>query len=114
MPIGGVQGGSGVAWCERVKHPNVKKCTLPPVSQNPCARTSRQASSPEMAVLDVSLSPVSGCRAGSISTLGQTSVSSFAVKSLMLLCRMEGSPPQGQLSAYSVEKVEPQTQCEGR
>ena len=24
VPIGGVQGGSGVAWCERVKHPNIE------------------------------------------------------------------------------------------
>ena len=83
-------------------------CCLTP--QNPCARTSRRASSPEIDVLCESLSPVSGCSVGSIATFEQTSVISFAVRSLTSLCRMEGSPPQGQLKACSVEKVEPQTQ----
>ena len=51
------EGGPTVAWCERVENPDIKKCTLMPVTPNPCAHTS----SSELEVLCESLSPVIGC-----------------------------------------------------
>ena len=60
-----------------------------------------------------STSPVSSCRSGSTRTSLQTSVRRFAVKSLILLWRIEGNPPLEQERACSTEKEAPQTQCEG-
>ena len=48
-----------------------------------------------------------------MATLGHTSVSNLAVRSLMSLCLIEGRAPVGQLKAYSTEKLQPHTQCEG-
>ena len=48
-----------------------------------------------------------------MATLGHTSVSSLAVRSLMSLCLIEGRAPVGQLKACSTEKLQPHTQCEG-
>ena len=47
-------------------------------------------------------------------TLGQTSVRTFAVMSLMSLCHIEGSPPQWQLKACSTLNFFPQVQWEGK
>ena len=50
---------------------------------------------------------------GSMATLGHTSVSSLAVRSLISLCLIEGRAPVGQLKACSTKKLQPHTQCEG-
>ena len=64
---------------------NARWCLSP---QKPCARTSRRAPSSELEVLCESLSPVIGCRGGSVA-----SDNNFAVRSLMSLCLIEGNPP---------------------
>ena len=48
-----------------------------------------------------------------MATLGHTSVSNLAVRSLMSLCLIDGRAPLGQLKACSTEKLHPQTQCVG-
>ena len=55
------------------------------------------------------VSPVSGCKSGSIDTLGQVSLINCAVKSLISLCLRTGKPPRGQLRAWSTVKMLPQT-----
>ena len=44
-----------------------------------------------------------------MATLGHTSVSSLAVRSLMSLCLIKGRAPGGQLKACSTEKLQPYT-----
>ena len=61
--------------------------------QKPLAAISRRAPSCVFAVALVSCSPVSVCRSGSTETSWHTSVNSFAVRSRISLCLMEGNPP---------------------
>ena len=51
------------------------------------------------------ISPESDCRCGSFSTSVHISVSHWAVISLISLCLAIGSPPEGHVMAWSVEKV---------
>ena len=53
------------------------------------------------------------CRSGSTWTSRHTSVSRFAVMSLISLCRMEGNPPRGQESTCSTVKLAPHSQLDG-
>ena len=82
--------------------------------QNPSALTSRRAPSCLLEVRYVSDSPERGCRSSSVDTLGQVSLISCAVRSLISLCLKAGSPPRGQLRARSTVKFLPQTHSAAR
>ena len=82
-------------------------------SQNPCAHISARAPSSTLAVLCCNCSPVSGCNVVSIEMLWHTSLSKFAVISLMR-CLSVGNPPVGQLKACVMMNLFPQTQWVGR
>ena len=74
---------------------------------------SRQAPSSLFADLCASLSPVTGCKQGSVPTPWHISVKNSAVISLISLCRIEGKPPQEQLKACSIVNFWSHTQREG-
>ena len=70
--------------------------------QNPRTFTSSLALSSKFVVRCGNISPDRGWRCGSISTLGHTSVRSWAVKSLMRFCLIVGNAPLWQLKACVV------------
>ena len=84
---------------------------LPP--QKPLAAMSSLAPSVVIADRPDSTSLDTSCRSGSTWTSWHTSVSRFAVMSLISLCRMEGNPPRGQESTCSTVKLAPHSQLEG-
>ena len=69
------------------------------VFQKPLARTSSRAPSSVLVEASQKDSPDSGCRCGSMATLGQTSVSREAVRSLISFWRIVGKPPMWQTIA---------------
>ena len=83
-----------------------KNALLLLLSQKFWAFTSNLAPSSVLVLLCGKVSPVSGCRAGSMVTLGQTSVRNCASKSLMQLCGIDGIAPFGAaecvIEAYSL------------
>ena len=54
-----------------------------------------------------------GCNSGLVATCEHTSVNDVAVRSLILLCQIEGNPPLGHDKACSTAKDVPQAQCVG-
>ena len=66
------------------------------IFQKPLARTSSRAPSSVLVEASLKDSPDSGCRCGSMATLGQTSVSREAVRSLISLWRIVGKLPMWQ------------------
>ena len=83
--------GTSVARCVRVKNPNIYAscCRL----QNPFDLISNLALSCLLTVRGSMISPESDCSCGSFSTSVHTSVSHWAVTSLISLCLAIGSPP---------------------
>jgi len=67
-----------------------------------------------LAVANCNGSPSTSWRAGSTPKSLHTSLKRLAVKSLTSLWRMDGNPPQGQVKAYFILKVLPQTHVWGR
>ena len=65
----------------RIKHPDVKKCSLETAPPETIARMSSRAPSSTLADAPVSVSPLIGCKCGSIETLWQTSDRRLAVRS---------------------------------
>ena len=59
------------------------------------------------------VSPVMGCRCGSMHTSLQTSVIRLAMVSRISLCLIVGNPPFGQDRECSTVKCEPQAHCMG-
>jgi len=53
------------------------------------------------------------CYSSSTTTCEHTSVNKVAIRSLISLCRIEGSPPLGQDNACSIVKEVPQVQRAG-
>ena len=81
--------------------------------QKPLAALSSLAPSVVIAVRLDSTSLDISYRLGSTWTSWHTSVSRFAVISLISLCRMEGNPPRGQERTCSTMKLAPHSQLEG-
>ena len=81
-----------VAGSFGVKYPYIKIDILE-VFQNPLVRTSSCAPLSVLADTSLRVSPDSGCRCGSIATLGQASVSRDAVKSLISIMANRGETP---------------------
>jgi len=84
--------GTNIGARKRVKHPNIKKHTLPITTQKSLATTSRLAPSSLLAIANYNGSPSIGWRAGSTLTSLHTSLNRLAVKSLTSLRRMDGNP----------------------
>ena len=90
-----------------------KNALCVPLPQNPCAQMSDLALSSVMVVKCEKVSPLSGCKRGSMATPWHTSVITFAIKSRMRLCLLLGKPPIGQSMACEMPKPCPQAHCEG-
>ena len=84
-----------------------KNALLLLLSQKFWAFTSNLAPSSLFVLLWGKVFPVSGCRPGSMATLGQTSVRNCASKSLMRLCWIDGIAPLEQLSGWLRLTVSP-------
>ena len=106
-PVAGSSRCFAVGGCAWVKHSYIKECTTPTAVQKFWAFTSNLAPSSVLVLLCGKVSPVSGCRVGSMATLGQTFVRNCASKSLMRLCRIDGMAPVEQLSAWLRLTVSP-------
>lgn len=102
-----------IGWRVRVEHPDIKVCALPIAPPKPLSFDIESQLSSMLAVLCRNVSPVSGWRGGSTSTLGQTSESSWAVISLIQSCRIEGKAPFAQLEAWVVVNCVPHEQWLG-
>ena len=87
-----------------------KKAVALLLSQNSLAQTSSLALSLVLVERCWKLSPLRSWSASSTATQGQTSASNSASRSLILFCLMMGNVPFGQLNAWSMLKVMPQTQ----
>ena len=98
----------GLFWLERARGLNTltsKYVCCPSFPQKSSATMSKRTPSSRFATLWESRSSVTGCRCGSVPTPCQTSVSRWAVISLILLCLIEEKPPQWQLIPWSGEFV---------
>ena len=90
----------------RYKHQQIHTLTFPP-------KMSNLAPSCTLAVDKENSSEETGCKSGLVATCKQISVNSFAVRSLISLCRIEDNPPLEQDRACSTEKDVPQAQYVG-
>ena len=102
-----------VEGCNGIETRTSKKVLLLLLFQNSWALMSSLALFWTFVLLKENLSPVKGWRVGSMATLGQTSMRSWAVISLMRSCRIDGRAPLGQLKAWLTEKATPHEQWEG-
>ena len=85
LPVTVGDGSVAVGGCMGVKHSDIQEGSLETASPNPLTAMSSLAPSAEMDVDLVMVSPVSGCRSGSVLTSWHISVSRFAVTSRISL-----------------------------
>ena len=108
------QWGARIGARKRIKHPNVKKCTLPvPTPKVPSNNIKSSSIFSVGSSVSESFRSI-GRRAGSTLTSQHTSLSRLAVKSRTSLWRIDGNPPHGQLKACSTENNFPHAHVCGR
>ena len=115
--VAGTWGGKAVAGRMGVENPYIKKGVLPPFSpESLCSDVQSGFVLPVCCAQFQGLSPVRGCNSDSIPTLGHTSVSSFAERSLSnhIICLVVHAILQLLLKPWSPGKVLPRMQSHAK